>query len=115
MSGSLAGRSHDENPRVSRQARAPAETQTHGRAKERHGSAPEMIADLPKGAMPRADKGYDANALRDAVAQREAMANIPPRSNRKVPICFSKHLYKAHNPVGRLFNKIKYYRRIAMR
>jgi transposase len=74
-----------------------------------------LIADLPKDAMLIADKGYDANALREAVAQRGAWANIPPKANRKTPICFSKHLYKARNLVERFFNKIKQFRRIATR
>jgi transposase len=62
-----------------------------------------------------ADKGYDANDLRAAVADRKAWANIPPKANRKDPICFSKHLYKARNLVERFFNKIKQFRRIATR
>ena len=78
-------------------------------------SAPELIAHLPEGGMLLADKGYDANALREAVAARGAWANIPPRSNRKDPVCFSKHLYRARNLVERFFNKIKHYRRIATR
>ena len=43
------------------------------------------------------------------------MANIPPKSNRKDPICFSKYLYRARNRVERFFNKIKHFRRIATR
>ena len=62
-----------------------------------------------------ADKGYDANALRQTVAAKKAWANIPPKSNRKDPICFSKYLYKARNLIERFFNKIKYFRRIATR
>lgn len=62
-----------------------------------------------------ADKGYDANALREAVRQRGAWANIPPKANRREPICFSKHLYKARNLVERFFNRIKQFRRIATR
>jgi transposase len=42
------------------------------------------------------DKGYDANDLRQAVRDRNAWANIPPKSNRKDPICFSKHLYNTN-------------------
>ena len=74
-----------------------------------------MVADLPEGAVLLADKGYDANALRELVAGRGAWANIPPKRNRKDLICFSKHLYKARNRVERFFNKIKQYRRIATR
>jgi transposase len=62
-----------------------------------------------------ADKGYDANALRAAVTAQKAWANIPPKSNRKDPICFSPHLYKARNLIERFFNKIKQFRRIATR
>jgi transposase len=74
-----------------------------------------LIAELPQGAMLLADKGYDANALREAVSERGAWANIPPKANRKGPICFSKFLYKARNLVERFFNKIKHFRRIATR
>lgn len=74
-----------------------------------------MIANLPEGAMLLADKGYDANALRQCVFDKNAWANIPPKANRKDPICFSKYLYKARNLVERFFNKIKNYRRIATR
>ena len=78
-------------------------------------SASELIADLPEDAMLIADKGYDADALREAVAERGAWANIPPKANRKDPICFSKYLYKARNLIERFFNKIKQFRRIATR
>ena len=78
-------------------------------------SAPELIADLPEGAMLLADKGYDANSLREAVAERGAWANIPPKANRKDPICFSKYLYRGRNHVERFFNKIKHFRHISTR
>lgn len=74
-----------------------------------------MIADLPEGAMLLADKGYDADALREAVTARKAWANIPPKTNRVNPICFSKRLYRARNLIERFFNKIKQFRRIATR
>lgn len=78
-------------------------------------SAEGLISDLPEGAMLLADKGYDANALREAVRNRKAWANIPPKANRRDPVCFSKHLYKARNLVERFFNRIKQFRRIATR
>ena len=74
-----------------------------------------MVVDLGEGAMLLADKGYDANGLRDAVAERKAWANIPPKANRKDPICFSKHLYRARNLIERFFNQIKQCRRVATR
>nr|WP_244420686.1 transposase [Mesorhizobium japonicum] len=63
----------------------------------------------------RADKGCHANALRNAATERRAWANIPPKANRKDPICFSAFLYKARNLVERFFNKAKQFRRIATR
>ena len=47
--------------------------------------------------------------------QRGAWANIPPKRNRKDPICFSPYLYRARNLIERFFNKIKQCRRVATR
>ncbi len=74
-----------------------------------------MIGHLAPGSMLMADKGYDANALRALVGERGAWANIPPKSNRKDPICFSRHLYRDRNLIERFFNKIKQFRRVATR
>ena len=75
----------------------------------------ELLNALPENAMVLADKAYDANAIREMIDGQGAWANIPPKSNRKDPICFSPHLYKARNLVERFFNKIKHFRRIATR
>ena len=75
----------------------------------------ELLNALPEAAMVLADKAYDANAIREMIDGQGAWANIPPKSNRKDPICFSPHLYKARNLVERFFNKIKHFRRIATR
>ena len=78
-------------------------------------SAMDLLNALPENAMVLADKAYDANAIREMIDGQGAWANIPPKSNRKDPICFSPHLYKARNLVERFFNKIKHFRRIATR
>ncbi len=78
-------------------------------------SAMELLNALPENAMVLADKAYDANAIRVMINGQGAWANIPPKSNRKDPICFSPYLYKARNLVERFFNKIKHFRRIATR
>jgi len=44
-----------------------------------------------------------------------AWANIPPKQNRKDPICFSPYRYRARNLIERFFNKIKQCRRVATR
>ena len=52
-------------------------------------AAMELLNALPENAMVLADKGYDANAIREMINGQDAWANIPPKSNRKDPICFS--------------------------
>jgi len=47
--------------------------------------------------------------------KKGAWANIPPKSNRSDPICFSPYLYRARNQVERFFNRIKQCRRVATR
>ncbi len=75
----------------------------------------DLLASLPDDAMVLADKAYDANAIRELIDDQGAWANIPPKSNRKDPICFSPYLYRARNLVERFFCKIKHFRRIATR
>jgi transposase len=74
-----------------------------------------LLSRLRSGSMLLADRGYDADWIRAFATERGAWANVPPRSNRKEPICFSPHLYRARNLVERFFNKIKQCRRIATR
>jgi putative transposase len=62
-----------------------------------------------------ADKGYDADHLRDAIDQIEAEPVIPPKSNRKMPRDYDRALYKERNLVERFFNKLKHFRRVATR
>jgi transposase len=62
-----------------------------------------------------ADRGYDADWIRALAMKKGAWANIPPKSNRSDPICFSPYLYRARNQVERFFNRIKQCRRVATR
>ncbi len=62
-----------------------------------------------------ADKGYDSNAFVEMIEAIGAEAVIPPRSNRKTPREYDKHIYKDRNLVERFFQKIKNFRRIATR
>jgi hypothetical protein len=49
---------------------------------------PELLAGLQPQSMLLADRGYDADWIRALVSQQGAWANIPPKRNRKEPICF---------------------------
>jgi len=62
-----------------------------------------------------ADKGYDSSELVKAIETGGARAVIPPRSNRKQPRDYDKHLYKDRNLVERFLNKVKNCRRVATR
>jgi transposase len=75
----------------------------------------ELLSGIRPQALLLADRGYDADWIRTFVAERGAWANIPPKRNRREPICFSPHLYRARNLVERFFNKIKQCRRVATR
>jgi transposase len=62
-----------------------------------------------------ADKGYDSDKFRAAIAERGAEAVIPSNRSRSQAIPHDKDLYKERNLVERFINKIKHYRRIATR
>jgi transposase len=74
-----------------------------------------LLSDLKSGAMLLADRGYDADWIRTLASRRGAWANIPPKRNRREPICFSPYLYRARNLVERFFNQIKQCPRIMTR
>jgi len=62
-----------------------------------------------------ADKAFDADHLREHIAQLGAKAVIPPRSNRNHPASYDKYQYKNRNLIERYFCRIKHFRRIATR
>jgi transposase len=66
-----------------------------------------LLSRLKSGSMLLADRGYDADWIRQLAMKKGAWANIPPKSNRSDPICFSPYLYRARNQVERFFNRIK--------
>jgi transposase len=74
-----------------------------------------LLAGLQPKTMVLADRGYDADWIRALVSEQGGWANIPPKRNRRDPICFSPYLYRSRNLVERFFNKIKQCRRIATR
>ena len=101
----LARRAHDQNPSVGDKKGRPIKLKLPVGQDPDIANAPEIIADVPDGALLLADKGYDSNALRDMASNRNPSTNTPAKSNRKDPICFSKHRYRMRQPVGRFFIK----------
>jgi transposase len=72
-----------------------------------------LLAGLQPKTTVLADRGYDADWIRALVSEQGGWANVPPKRNRRYPICFSPYLYRSRNLVERFFNKIKQCRRIA--
>ena len=68
-----------------------------------------------KGCTVIADRGYDANHLRDWLAEAQATACIPPRKNRKIQFEYDTNLYKTRNIVERMFNRLKDWRQLSLR
>jgi len=62
-----------------------------------------------------ADRAYDNNDLRQAIADMNAEAVIPSTRSRKVAIPHDQAIYKLRNRIERCFNKLKHFRRFATR
>ena len=62
-----------------------------------------------------ADRGYDSNAIRAAIAAQGAQVVIPSTTSRRAPIPYDREAYKARNLVERLWCRLKDWRRVATR
>jgi transposase len=78
-----------------------------------------MAAALVRAAGPirrlLADKGYDADHLRQLLAQIGAEAVIPSTTSRRAPIPYDVIAYKDRNRVERMWCRLKDFRRVATR
>ena len=68
-----------------------------------------------EGATVIADRGYDADHLRDWLAGRKAAACIPPRRHRREQRPYDAELYKTRNIIERMFGRLKDWRALALR
>lgn len=62
-----------------------------------------------------ADKGYDTNAIVEAVEQAGAEVVIPSKKNRTCCRLIDRVRYRQRNGVERFFNRLKDFRRLATR
>ena len=76
--------------------------------------APALVA-AARGENFIADKGYDSNAVVDAIHAKNMKAVIPSREMRKAKRHMDTHLYKERHLVEFFFNRLKQYRRVATR
>jgi transposase len=70
---------------------------------------------LPKAKELLADKGYDADWFRAALAKRGIAVCIPSKSNRKIAIPYDALLYKQRHKIENMFGRLKDWRRIHTR
>ena len=87
---------------------------SEGQAYDGH-SAHLMLDSLAPGSILLADRAYDADKLRKAIANKGAFANIPPMPQRRRRSAFSPFLYRYRNLIERFFNKLKHFRAVATR
>jgi transposase len=74
-----------------------------------------MQATTPPMKVLLADRGYDADWLGDALADRKIGVCIPPKSNRKIQIPHDRQLYRKRHRIENMFGKLKDWRRIQTR
>jgi transposase len=74
-----------------------------------------MFDALPLAAELIADRAYDNNGLRAALAERGITACIPSKRSRKQPIPHDETLYRQRHRIEIMFGRLKDWRRIAMR
>lgn len=88
---------------------------TPGQAHDGQGFRPLMriVADRIDALL--ADKGYDADAIREELADAKVEAVIPAKANRRNPPRHDRAKYRWRNRIEQLFNKLKNWRRIATR
>jgi transposase len=77
--------------------------------------AERLIRRVPPAKRMLGDKGYDSAELRNDLKERGTKPVIPNRRCRKQPFSFNKRLYKARWLIENAINRMKDFRRIAMR
>ena len=80
-----------------------------------HTGAKLLYPSLPPAKTLIADKGYDSDEFRQALAARQIRACIPPKRNRKNQHSFDKQLYKTRHKIENMFGRLQDWRRINTR
>jgi transposase len=88
---------------------------TGGEVSDYKGYLPIMNADGPAPKVLLADKGYDADFIRQDMERRGGIAMIPTKRNRLIQLPVDPDIYALRNMVELRFNKLKNARRLATR
>ena len=87
---------------------------TEGQASDYKGAA--LLVDaLPPASDMLADRGYDADWFRKALAAHGISACIPSKRNRKLHIPHDRSLYRQRHRIENMFGRLKDWRRIHTR
>lgn len=88
---------------------------TGGEAADVKGYQPLMAEAGPAPKVMIADKGYDADFIREDLEERNAAPVIPMKRNRKAQHPVDGFVYALRNQIERCFNRLKNARRLATR
>ena len=88
---------------------------TPGQASDYTGCRLVMADNLPAPTVLIADKGYDADSIREAIEAGKGQPVIPMRRSRKARKTVDMAVYTLRNLVERCFNRLKNSRRLATR
>jgi transposase len=80
-----------------------------------HRGAAMLLPALPPARELLADRGYDSNRFRAALAARGIEPCIPSTKSRKVPLPHDKLLYRQRHRIENMFGRLKDWRRVATR
>ena len=87
---------------------------TEGQVSDYRGAAT-MLPALPPASVLIADRGYDADWLRQALRGQGVRPCIPARSGRRKLIRHDKALYRQRHKIEIMFGRLKDWRRVATR
>lgn len=74
-----------------------------------------LLGSLPPARHMLADRGYDADWYREALADKGITPCIPSRKGRKVPIPHDATRYRQRHKIENSFARLKDWRRVATR
>ena len=74
-----------------------------------------LLSTLPKADWLLADRGYDADWFREALADKGIKPCIPGRKSRDRPIKHDKRRTKRRHRIEMMFGRLKDWRRVATR
>lgn len=72
-----------------------------------------LLGSLPKADWHLADRGYDADWLREALKDRGMKVCIPGRKSRKKSVKYDRRRYRRRNRIEIMFGRLKDWRRVA--